>query len=48
MICEEIAFISQAEADELEWRVNQLKELSLETPESELPEPESEKWQHFR
>ena len=42
VICEEIAFISKAEADELEWRVNQLKELSLETHESELPEPESE------
>ena len=42
VICEEIAFISKAEADELEWRVNQLKELSLETPESEIPEPESE------
>jgi hypothetical protein len=35
VICEEIAFLSQAELEDLEWRVNQLKKTSLPEPDPE-------------
>jgi len=38
VVCEEIAFLSQAEAEELEWRVDQLKAAASQE-EEETPEP---------
>ncbi len=38
VVCEEIAFLSQAEAEELEWRVDQLK-VAASQEEEEEPEP---------
>ena len=38
VVCEEIAFLSQAEAEELEWRVVQLRLDSFPDPEADLPE----------
>jgi hypothetical protein len=41
VVCEEIAFLSPAEADELEQRVERLRAESSSDPESDLPESES-------
>lgn len=38
VVCEEIAFLSQAEAEELEWRVGQLRLESSPDPEADPPE----------
>ncbi len=42
VVCEEIAFLSPAEAEELELRVNQLREVGSASPEEEKGSAESE------
>jgi uncharacterized membrane protein len=42
VICEEIAFLSQEQADDLEWRVAELSRSSHAEPDSDTPQSESE------